>query len=327
MHASFQQIVFHHPTSQDAPAQGSALRLKSAARDIPEFSRSRRRLQLHVEDPHEEQVMDIESPLAHASVQEAPNYIADLPSGPRSMCAVLGDVVTMAEKKTKSMRKIKKNLSAHCVVRSCIRGVPCEAVAKLVFADFPTSLGVAFIQEKSTPEWNVFSQSLPTACATIADLYVVNEGWYVTLSITGYFPWIFIPAAEKGFTQHQCLNVVVENGYIGHAPFNKIASLVLSLFHRDEYPNPALHSKRARKNYTAGIPEPGTNFIIDTPDTYSTIDDNFCRGGAKRSPKLCSFIVITSIFLNVIINPMCLALLHTYKLTPFRKRKYPLARK
>ncbi|KAJ7546598.1 hypothetical protein O6H91_08G046000 [Diphasiastrum complanatum] len=78
MHAQFQQIVLHHPTSQDAPAQGSALRRKSAARDIPESSRSRRRLQLHVEDPHEEQVMDIESPLAHASVQEAPNYIVGL---------------------------------------------------------------------------------------------------------------------------------------------------------------------------------------------------------------------------------------------------------
>lgn len=149
----------------------------------------------------------------------------ELPSGPGSVCAILDDVVTMVDLKTESLRTIRNFLKSHSVSGACIRGKPRRAVAKLVFADFPTSLGVAFVQEKSTPVWNVFSEPLSVACAVVADLYVADEGWFVTLSITEHFPSIFIAATEKGFALKQCLNVVVENGYIGPAPFKKVCSL------------------------------------------------------------------------------------------------------
>lgn len=75
----------------------------------------------------------------------------------------------------------------------------------------------------------------------------------------------------------------------------QISSLVLSLFYRSGYPRPKLHSKRAKKEFKDGIPDPGANFVIDTPNTYSAIGDNFCRGGAERSSELCRYFVNISV--------------------------------
>lgn len=100
-----------------------------------------------------------------------------------------------------------------------LKGKATTAVARLVWADFPTSLGVQGLEdEESIPEWNSFGESLVGAVARIADAFVADQGWFVSLSLTDHLLVIDKWLTDAGFKYDGCMHVFCNSGYLRYDP-------------------------------------------------------------------------------------------------------------
>ncbi|KAJ7226525.1 hypothetical protein O6H91_Y462800 [Diphasiastrum complanatum] len=115
------------------------------------------------------------------------------------------------------------------------------------------------------------------ATASVANVFVADQGWYVATTVVEHFPLIHASAVANGFKLHRCLTVLVENGYVRKGAFQEVTSLLMSMYYRTGFPCPKLHSLKAAHTY-----KPKSNWVLDTNDVYSSLDDIACRGGAER---------------------------------------------
>ncbi|KAJ7566880.1 hypothetical protein O6H91_02G122900 [Diphasiastrum complanatum] len=121
-------------------------------------------------------------------------------------------------------------MRSHFVPELTLNGDPHDCVAKLVWADFPTSLGVKLVDEHSVPAWDHFSEDLTITTSHLAMRYTANQGWYVTCSAAKHFPVVYAIATSTGFGLHMNLNLMIDKGYLRtdcHVEVKRCSSLVL----------------------------------------------------------------------------------------------------
>ena len=91
---------------------------------------------------------------------------------------------------------------------------PSNTVARLVWADFPTGLQVAGVDEDECPLWNKVSSTLIHATLQFASFFMADEGWFVCLSLMDQLPKIHKIGRKAGLLMHRVLSLHVESSYI-----------------------------------------------------------------------------------------------------------------
>ena len=91
---------------------------------------------------------------------------------------------------------------------------PSNIVARLVWADFPTGLQVAGVDEDECPDWNKVSSTLIHATLQFASFFMADEGWFVCLSLMDQLPKIHKIGRKAGLLMHRVLSLHVESSYI-----------------------------------------------------------------------------------------------------------------
>ena len=79
---------------------------------------------------------------------------------------------------------------------------PSNTVARLVWADFPTGLQVAGVDEDECPVWNKVSSTLIHATLQFASFFMADEGWFVCLSLMDQLPKIHKIGRKAGLLMH-----------------------------------------------------------------------------------------------------------------------------
>ncbi|KAJ7515553.1 hypothetical protein O6H91_03G119500 [Diphasiastrum complanatum] len=166
--------------------------------------------------PFEEQVVE------EGSEKIAWKHAIDEIAGTSAACGLLADVQNLVVNKCKTTNRLRRFLKRHFVSDLSIRGEPSEIVAKLLYADFTTSLGVNLVDEASVPTWNIFTQDLAVATSSVANVFVADRGWYVATTVAEHFPLIHASDVANGFKLHRCLTVLVENGYVRKGAFQEV---------------------------------------------------------------------------------------------------------
>ncbi|KAJ7542785.1 hypothetical protein O6H91_09G012000 [Diphasiastrum complanatum] len=136
------------------------------------------------------------------------------------MCAVRVHIHKIARKTNgKPSRKLKRFCMRNLNPKLTIDQAPSNAVAMLVWADFPTSLCVKhYGDNKTILTWNIFSVDLAATAFEIASIYVVNQEWFACTSLPKHLPIVDSFAAVSRFSLHRCLNILCEEGYVRHNP-------------------------------------------------------------------------------------------------------------
>lgn len=117
-------------------------------------------------------------------------------------------------KHCRASKKMARFMLQHFVSELTLNGDPCEGLAKFVWADFPSSLGVKLVDVDTVPAWNHFSEDLCIAASQLASKYTADQGWFVTCSIAEHFPAICAAATSAGFCLHLSLTLIVDKGYM-----------------------------------------------------------------------------------------------------------------
>ena len=91
---------------------------------------------------------------------------------------------------------------------------PSNTVARLVWADFPTGLQVAGVDEDECLAWNKVSSTLIHATLQFASFFMADEGWFVCLSLMDQLPKIHKIGRKAGLLMHRVLSLHVESSYI-----------------------------------------------------------------------------------------------------------------
>ena len=79
---------------------------------------------------------------------------------------------------------------------------PSNTVARLVWADFPTGLQVAGVDEDECPDWNKVSSTLIHATLQFASFFMADEGWFVCLSLMDQLPKLHKIGRKAGLLMH-----------------------------------------------------------------------------------------------------------------------------
>ena len=83
-----------------------------------------------------------------------------------------------------------------------------------MWADFPTGLQVAGVEEDECPVWSKISSTLFDATMQFASFFMADEGWFVCLSLMDQLPKIHKIRRKAGFLMHRVLSLHVESSYI-----------------------------------------------------------------------------------------------------------------
>lgn len=147
------------------------------------------------------------------------------------VCSIMCDIGKIArKKKSRVAKKLREFCMKHHISNLTIEHNPTEVAVALVWAHFPTSLGVKFYGDgKTVPTWNEFSQDMVEATFNLSRMYVVDQGWLICTCIPEHFPIVHSAAESYGFSLHRSWNVLTEVGYIREDPYEEVVLCLLYL--------------------------------------------------------------------------------------------------
>ena len=77
------------------------------------------------------------------------------------------------------------------------------------------------------PPWNEFSHKLSKKVATLASLFVADDGWYITLCSTDHFDIICGHATMAGFKLKQTILILILQGYLQKSTLEQVCFLFM----------------------------------------------------------------------------------------------------
>ena len=77
------------------------------------------------------------------------------------------------------------------------------------------------------PPWNEFSHKLSKKVATLASLFVADDGWYITLCSTDHFGIICGHATMARFKLKQTILILIPQGYVRKSTLERVCFLFL----------------------------------------------------------------------------------------------------
>ncbi|MCO5587870.1 hypothetical protein L7F22_041822 [Adiantum nelumboides] len=187
-----------------------------------------------------------------------------------------------------------------------LKGEASEYVARLIFANFPTSMLVFGVQdsyaadyvEGDIPVWNQFSTCLVRGVMDIADMHLANEGFLVTLSLVQHLGRIESHTRIFGLHLHRSWTLMCDGGDLHRDTREQVLDLTIGLFYRKISTGVVPRYDRgagefvsfdmfpAKRSYLSELP-------TKTKSEYTHVDELMVQGAVERTPSFFSWMLAT----------------------------------
>ncbi|MCO5609523.1 hypothetical protein L7F22_063751 [Adiantum nelumboides] len=174
-------------------------------------------------------------------------------------------------------------------------GVPCCKVARLIFADFSTSLlvdglGSTPLEDMSVPKWNTFSRRLVTGCMDLARENLADEGFLVTMCVAKHIGEFIAKASRVGLVLLCTWTLMCSQKAYRH-PL-AVLDLTISLWYRVGHPVPC-YDRDAREMISKRLFPADCSYMWDDSIFPIDIDGIIARGRAERSSSFFRWLLAT----------------------------------